>query len=218
MALDLYEDNTSETTLAEPLDNSEVAIDVTSATAIDGAGVPFALCITADSLTQCEWVRVTSITTNTLTVVRGAYGTTAITHSNGAKVRRGAPALVVQNANRVTLGVAMSDEVTALTTGTAKAVLHLPRAFTLELVFAEVNTVSSSGVVTVDINEGAGAGTTVLSTKLTIDASEETSDTAAAAAVISDSALAQYARLTFDIDTAGTGAKGLKVWLTGVWT
>lgn len=63
-----------------------------------------------------------------------------------------------------------------------------------------------------DINEG---GTTVLSTKLTIDASELTSATAATAAVISDSALAADAEITIDIDTAGTGAKGLKVYLIG---
>lgn len=118
----------------------------------------------------------------------------------------------------VHVAIALSDETTTLTTGTAKAVLHLPYAMTLTSVFAEVNTVSSSGVVTVDINEGAGAGTTILSTKLTIDASEETSGTAATAAVISDSALAQFARLTFDIDTAGTGATGLKVHLLGTRT
>jgi hypothetical protein len=115
----------------------------------------------------------------------------------------------------VHIAVAVSDEITTITTGAGKLTLHLPYAMTLTGVFAELNTVSSSGVVTVDINEGAGAGTSVLSTKLTIDASEETSGTAATPAVISDSALAQFARLTFDIDAAGTGAKGLKVHLLG---
>jgi hypothetical protein len=111
--------------------------------------------------------------------------------------------------------VAMSDETTVITTGTAKVTMRAPYAFTLTGVRASVNTVSSSGLPTVDINEGAGAGTTVLSTKLTIDASEFTSVTAAAAAVISDSAIADDAQLTFDIDVAGTGAKGLKVWVYG---
>lgn len=118
----------------------------------------------------------------------------------------------------VELCIALSDETTALTTGAGKAYLHLPFAMTVTSVFAEVNTVSSSGLVTVDINEGAGAGTTILSTKLSIDASEESSDTAATPAVISDASLAQYARLSFDIDAAGTGAKGLKVWLIGTRT
>ena len=115
----------------------------------------------------------------------------------------------------VLIGVALSDETTALTTGTAKAVINSPFAFTLTGVIAYLTTASSSGLPTVDINEGAGAGTSVLSTKLTIDANETTSTTAATPAVISDSAIADGARLTFDIDVAGTGAAGLKVWLVG---
>jgi hypothetical protein len=69
-------------------------------------------------------------------------------------------------------------------------------------------------VLTVDINE---AGTTILSTKLTIDASEKTSTTAATPAVISDSALADDAEITIDIDGVGStiAGKGLKVWLIG---
>jgi hypothetical protein len=62
----------------------------------------------------------------------------------------------------------------------------------------------------VDINEGAGAGTSILSTKITIDASETDSDDAAAP-VVSDSSIAADGRLTFDIDTAGTDAAGLMV-------
>jgi hypothetical protein len=68
-------------------------------------------------------------------------------------------------------------------------------------------------VVTVDVNDG---GATMLSTKLTVDANEKTSTTAATPAVLSDTTVANDAELTFDIDTAGTGAKGLKVWLYGI--
>lgn len=113
---------------------------------------------------------------------------------------------------RESLVIALGDETTTITTGTAKVTFRMPYAFTLTAVRASVNTVSSSGVVTVDINEG---GTTILSTKLTIDASELTSTTAATPAVISDSSLADDAEITLDIDTAGTGAKGLKVTLVG---
>jgi hypothetical protein len=112
----------------------------------------------------------------------------------------------------VLIGVAMSDETTAITTGTAKVTMRAPFAFTLTAVRASLTTASSSGIPTVDINE---TGTTVLSTKLTIDANELTSTTAATAAVISDSSIADDAELTFDVDVAGTGAKGLKVWLIG---
>lgn len=113
------------------------------------------------------------------------------------------------------IGVALSDEATAITTGTAKVTMRMPFAMTLTAVRANLNTASSSGLPTVDINEGEGAGTSILSTKLTIDANELTSTTAATPAVISDAALADAAQITFDIDVAGTGAKGLKVWLIG---
>lgn len=110
------------------------------------------------------------------------------------------------------LMVALGDETTAITTGAAKVTMRMPFAMTLTAVRASLTTSSSSGLPTVDINEG---GTTILSTKLTIDASELTSTTAATAAVISDANLADDAEITFDVDVAGTGAKGLKVCLIG---
>lgn len=110
------------------------------------------------------------------------------------------------------LTFALSDETTAITSGTAKLTVRWPYAFTVTAVRANLNTVSSSGTVQVDINEG---GASILSTKLTIDASEKTSTTAATAAVISDTTIADDAEVTFDIDGAGTGAKGLKVHVYG---
>jgi len=114
-----------------------------------------------------------------------------------------------------TITIAVGDETTAITTGTAKVTFRMPYAFTVTAVRASVNTVSSSGTPTVDINEG---GVSILSTKLTIDASEKTSTTAATAAVLSDTSLADDAEMTIDIDTAGTGAKGLKVQIIGYRT
>lgn len=57
----------------------------------------------------------------------------------------------------------------------------------------------------------------MLSTKLTIDVGEKTSTTAAIPPVISDSSLADDEEITVDIDIAGTGAKGLKVFLLGTF-
>jgi hypothetical protein len=72
---------------------------------------------------------------------------------------------------------------------------------------------SSGNIFTVDINEG---GTSILSTKLTIDNTEKTSTTAATPPVISDSSLADDAEITVDIDQIGDGtAKGLKVTIIG---
>ncbi len=114
----------------------------------------------------------------------------------------------------VEIGMACSDETTALTTGTAKATFRMPHAMTLTAVRASVTTAPVGSVLTVDINEG---GSTILSTKITIDASEKTSTTAATPPVISDSALADDAEITVDIDTVGssTAGAGLKIWLIG---
>jgi hypothetical protein len=111
------------------------------------------------------------------------------------------------------LEYALSNETTAITAGTAKLTMRMPFAMTLTAVRSSLSTASSSGLVTIDVNEG---GASILSTKLSIDATEKTSTTAATAAVISDTALADDAEITFDIDAAGTGAMGLKVKLIGV--
>ena len=110
--------------------------------------------------------------------------------------------------------VAASDETTALATGTAKVTFRMPYAFTVSAVRASLTTAQTSGsIFTVDINE---SGTTILSTKLTIDNTEKTSKTAATPPVISDTALADDAEITIDIDQIGDGtAKGLKVVLIG---
>jgi hypothetical protein len=110
--------------------------------------------------------------------------------------------------------IACSDETTALTAGAAKVTFRMPYAFTLTGVRASLSTPQASGsILTVDINE---AGSSILSTLLTIDNTEKTSTTAATAAVISDSALANDAEITIDIDQLGDGtAKGLKVTLIG---
>jgi hypothetical protein len=110
--------------------------------------------------------------------------------------------------------IACSDETTNLSTGTAKVTFRMPYAFTLTGVRASVNTAPVGSTIIVDINE---AGTTILSTKLTIDAGEETSTTAATPAVISDASLADDAEITIDIDQVGstTPGRGLKVALIG---
>lgn len=108
--------------------------------------------------------------------------------------------------------LAASDETTDITTGTAKITFRMPYAMTVTAVRASLTTASTSGTPTIDINEG---GTTILSTKITIDANEKTSTTAATAPVISDTSLADDAEITIDVDVAGTGAKGLKVLIKG---
>jgi hypothetical protein len=110
--------------------------------------------------------------------------------------------------------IACSDETSDLTVGANKVTFRAPIAFTLTGVRASVNTAPTGSTLVVDINEG---GTSVLSTKLSIDADEKTSLTAAAPPVISDSAIANDAEITIDIDQVGSTftGKGLKVVLIG---
>lgn len=111
--------------------------------------------------------------------------------------------------------LACSDLSTAITAGTSKAVFRMPYAMTLTEVRASVNTAPTGATLTIDINEG---GTTVLSTKLTIDASEKTSTTAATPPVISDSALADDAEITIDFDQVGSTIAGAGVVVTLIGT
>lgn len=119
------------------------------------------------------------------------------------------------------LGVALvSLQVTdpagaALTTGDGKAYYRIPSALNgmdLVAVAAALTTVSSSGIPTVQIANVTDS-VDMLSTKLTIDANETDSSTAATAAVIngSNDSVSTADMLRIDIDVAGTGAKGLIV-------
>ena len=113
--------------------------------------------------------------------------------------------------------LACSDETTALTVGTGKVTFRCPFAFYVTGVSASVTTAPVGSTIICDINE---AGSTILSTKLSIDASEKTSTSAASAVVISDASIAADAEITVDIDQIGssTAGAGLKVKLDGYRT
>jgi hypothetical protein len=141
----------------------------------------------------------------------------ALVSGSNIKTINGASVLGSGNlATPFELVVAASDESTALTTGSAKITFRMPRAVTLTSVRASLTTAQASGnIFTVDINEG---GTSILSTKLTIDNTEKTSTTAATPPVISDANLADDSEITIDIDQIGNGtATGLKVYLIGTY-
>ena len=104
--------------------------------------------------------------------------------------------------------LAASDEDTSLATGTNKVTFRAPRAMTLTSTKASLTEASTSGSVTVDVNK---AGTTMLTSVLTLTATSETSTGGA----VSVSSIAADDEITIDIDSHGTGAKGLKVYLIG---
>ena len=110
--------------------------------------------------------------------------------------------------------ISCSDLSTDLVVDTSVAYIRMPYGMTLTEVRASVLTAPTGSAITIDINE---SGTSVLSTKLTIDAGEKTSTTAATPPVISDSGLADDAEITIDIDAIGStiAGNGLIITLIG---
>ncbi len=109
------------------------------------------------------------------------------------------------------------DDATALTTGDGKLIFLIPaylNGLNLTVAHAAVSTVSSSGAPTIQIRNVTQAAD-MLTTKITIDANENTSYTAATAPVIdtANDDVATGDLIAVDCDVAGTGAKGLIVYL-----
>jgi hypothetical protein len=120
--------------------------------------------------------------------------------------------------SRLIFELKVMDDTTVLTTGDGKIIFCIPSEYTgLDLTNAQafVTTVSSSGTPTIQIRNVTDS-VDMLSTKITIDASEFTSYTAATPAVIDTTKddVVTGDLLAVDVDVAGTGAKGLGVILT----
>src|SRR4029077_10907303 len=131
----------------------------------------------------------------------------------------GAQTLGVKWALTRDIEIKVIDDATVLTTGEGKAIFCVPASLggcDLTAVAAFVTTVSSSGLPSIGIRNISQAAVEMLTTNVTIDATEFTSYTAATAAVI-DSGNKDVATgdlIAIDVDAAGTGAKGLGVILT----
>jgi hypothetical protein len=116
------------------------------------------------------------------------------------------------------IAIVCSDRETAIVGATDVGGLTMPWAFSLLEVQASLLSAASSGTFTVDVNSG---GVSLLSTKCTIDATEETSQTAAAPSVLTGGnkmiAIAKGAVVTIDVDDDAAGdALGLIVYLVGL--
>jgi hypothetical protein len=116
------------------------------------------------------------------------------------------------------VSIAMGDETTVLaaaSTSVPLATFSMPYGFTLsDVIVSAVAAPTGAALVTVDVHEN---GTTILSTKVTIDASEKTSATAATPVVISDPDLAVNSLIEVFVDQVDTDntAAGLKIYLIG---
>lgn len=127
-----------------------------------------------------------------------------------------ADALAQSDYGKRVVGILVSDpQGDAITTGDLKAVFRTPsvmNGWNLVAVAASLTTVSSSGNPTMQIRNVTQAAD-MLSTALSIDANESDSSTAATPAVIdtNNDDVSTGDQIAIDIDTAGTGAKGLFV-------
>ena len=116
--------------------------------------------------------------------------------------------------NIETFQIALSDMTTALTTGDGKAGWVVPYDCTILEVFTALTAAqSSSGAVTIDARLGnTGSFATIFSAAPSIAASKDTNlETGGTAATLSTTAATKGQLILFDIDAAGTGAKGLIV-------
>jgi len=176
------------------------------------------------TLTNCTGLPVAGITPSTSAAL--GVGSLDIGHASDTTLARSSAGNLTIEGNLIyraggsfvgmpfEYSAAVSDETTALTAGTAKLTFRMPCAMTVTSVRASVGTAPTGSTLIVDINEN---GTSILSTKLSIDATEKTSTTAAVPAVIADSALADDSEITIDIDQIGStiAGAGLKVTIIG---
>jgi len=117
------------------------------------------------------------------------------------------------NANRRVFSIRVLAEATALTVADGLGVFAVPaelNGYNIVSIHAAVDTVSSSGAVTIQVYNATDTQD-ILSTEITIDVSEYTSYTAATAHVVDTDHddLATGDRLRIDCDGAGTDTAGL---------
>jgi hypothetical protein len=201
-AVNILDDSAGTTTLSN-ID----ALDATTEATIEAA---------IDTLANLTSVQGHTVTLTGAFVRSGAHSLT-LTTSGTTNVTFPTSGTLATTTQALTecIPIACSDETTALTTGTAKVTFRMPYAMTLTAVRASVTTAPTGANLIVDINEN---GSTIMTTnKLSIDATEKTSTTAATAAGITDTALADDAEITIDIDQVGStvAGAGLKVYLIG---
>ncbi len=145
----------------------------------------------------------TLTTTGTTTVTLPTSGTLVTTSGSGLPAE---------------YAIAISDETTALTTG-LKATFRLGFGMQVTSVFASVTTAPTAATLILDVKKN---GTTIFSTKPTIDATEKSTATAATPSVLSTSPTALVAddEVTVLIDQVGAtvAGAGAKITLIGTRT
>ena len=140
--------------------------------------------------------------------LQGSSGSSGTSGSSGVNGISG----ITPTAYTMDISVAISDETTQITSGLTKLTIYAPYAFTITEVQASLST-SGSTASEFDVNKN---DVSIFSTRPTIDANENSTGTAATPSVLSTTSVAKYDKLTFDIDIAGAGARGAKIYIVGI--
>lgn len=114
--------------------------------------------------------------------------------------------------------VAVGDESTSATVVSAAVTFRMPRAVTLSAVYANVTTAATGGtLLQLDVKKN---GVSIFSTKITLDATEKTSVTAATPAVLSTTSISADDQMTVDVVAVGStiAGSGIKINFLGAYT
>lgn len=188
--------------------------DVESTNIPTVGGTPILTSLTAPQFTTIELGHASA---NTLSASGGQLSVEGVevTTASNTQTLTNKTIAAASNVLDSCLVLAVTDQYSNLTVGGAKITFRMPYAMTLTSIRGSLVTAGTGGtLVTVDINETAS---TILSTKMTFDASEKTTTTAATALVISDTSLADDSEITVDVDAIGSTlpGNGLKISLCG---
>jgi len=153
----------------------------------------------------------TSTGINTISVANAS----ASDYTNTVPAKTGTFAMLDDVTNLVfTIAFAASALDADLVAAVSQAIIAAPEDMTITQVFAKVGTAPTGSTIVVDINVNSAS---ILSTKLSIDATEKTSLTAATPVVISSSSLTQGDEIVIDIDQVGATITGkdLTIYILG---
>jgi hypothetical protein len=202
------------------LSKGSLTNDEFSASASQTGGARLSYSVSATPVTSIYITKTEAKVESTIGTFNGlTYGADySANYSNRSLVDKGYVDSTV-SANTITsvpydISFAISDETTAITSGTTKLTFFVPRAMTITNVYASLSTTGSTDSV-FDINV---SGTSILSTKITVESGEKHSKDATTQPVISSASITQFDEITIDIDQAGTGATGAKIYIKGTTT